>query len=254
MKLKNSEEIEILREGGRRHGEILNKLASMVSPGIAVLELENEARRLIEANGDTPAHLHYTPHGAKRPFPAVLCVSINDEIVHGIPNESARIIEEGDLVSIDVSIWHEGLVTDAAITLPCGQIGAEEERLLEVTKRALNAGIREAKPGNRVGDIGYTISKIVRESGFSLAEDLAGHGVGYSVHEEPFVPNVGRQGDGEELLPGLVLAIEPMVNIGKSGIKLMSDGYTIKTRDGSKSAHFEHTVAITEKGNIILTL
>lgn len=253
MKLKSSEEIEILREGGKRHREILNKLAGMVSPGIPVIELENEARRLIEANGDTPAHLHYTPLGARRPFPAVLCVSINDEIVHGIPNEGSKVMKEGDLVSIDVSIWHEGLVTDAALTVACGQIRPEEERLLEVTKQALIAGIREAKPGNCVGDIGFAISKIVRESKFSLAEDLAGHGVGYSVHEDPFVPNVGSPGDGEELLPGMVLAIEPMVNMGKSGIKLMSDGYTIKTRDGSKSAHFEHSVAITEKGNIVLT-
>ena len=163
-------------------------------------------------------------------------------------------IREGDIVSIDLSIWHKGLVTDAAITVPCGKVSNEVKKLLKVTKLALEKGIKEAKPGKHVGDIGAAISKVVDGSGFSLAADLSGHGVGYAVHEEPFVPNFGIPGRGERLVPGLVIAIEPMVNIGRAEIQLTEDGYTIRTRDGSLSAHFEHTVAITKKGNIILTL
>jgi len=253
MKLKSKEEIEIMREGGRRHAEILRKLAGMVQPGVSTLELEEEARRLVEENGDRPAHLHYLPMGAKRPFPAVLCISINDEIVHGIPNEEVKVLKDGDVVSIDLSVWHKDLVTDSAITVPCGEVSKEAKELLRATKLALEKGIAVAKPGNHIGDIGSAISQSVRESGFSLAEDLAGHGVGYNIHEDPFVPNNGLPGRGEELRPGLVIAIEPMVTAGKGGIKQMDDGYTIKTRDGSIAAHFEHTVAITEKGNIILT-
>lgn len=254
MRLKSKEEIEIMREGGRRHAEILRKLAEMIRPGVSTLELEEEALRLIKENGDKPAHLNYSPRGAKRPFPAALCISINDEIVHGIPNEEIKVIKAGDVVSIDLSVWHRDLVTDSAITVPCGEVSDEARELLKATKLALEKGIAAAKPGNHVGDIGSAISQSVSESGFSLAEDLSGHGVGYEIHEDPFVPNEGLPGRGEELKPGLVIAIEPMVAAGKGDIKQMSDGYTIKTRDGSIAAHFEHTVAITEKGNIILTL
>lgn len=254
VKLKKPEEIEILREGGRRHARILAILASLVRPGISTQELEDEARKLIEVEGDKPAFLGYSPKGAKRPFPAALCVSINDEIVHGIPNEVDRIIQDGDLVSLDLGLVHEGLVTDAAITV-CAGVGSNlDERLLSVAKGALQRGIEQAQPGNTTGDIGAAISEAVEKSGFSLAEDLAGHGVGYAVHEDPFVPNLGRRGEGERLVPGMVIAIEPMVNAGSAGIKVADDGYTIKTRDRSRSAHFEHTVAITENGHIILTL
>ncbi|MFZ2484965.1 MAG: type I methionyl aminopeptidase [Minisyncoccia bacterium] len=253
MRLKTLEEIEILREGGRRHAEILSHLSKQVEPGVSTLILEEEALRLIKEGGDKPAFLGYKPQGAKRVFPAALCVSINDEIVHGIPNEAERIIKEGDIVSLDLGLLHRGLITDAAVTVPCGAIDDESRKLVEVTKLALARGIEAAKPGNTIGDIGHAISEAVRPSGFVLAKDLAGHGVGYSVHEEPFVPNEGTSGQDEKLLPGLVIAIEPMVNVGTSNIKVSSDGYTIKTRDGSRSAHFEHTVAITEKGHIILT-
>lgn len=253
IKLKTPEEIEILREGGKRHGEILSTLAALVEPGVSTLFLEEEAARLVREGGDKPAHLGYQPSGARRPFPAVLCISINDEIVHGIPNEQPRVIKSGDIVSIDLSLEHKGLITDSAITVPCGAIDDESRELLAVTKKALQAGIEAARPGNTIGDIGEAIFDSIEPSGFAIAEDLAGHGVGYSIHEEPFVPNFGRAGEGEELVPGMVLAIEPMVNVGTSGIKLARDGYTIKTRDGLRSAHFEHTVAITEKGNIVLT-
>ena len=254
MNLKTREEIEILREGGKRLAEILSELALKVAPGVSSFFLEEEARRLIKEGGDEAAFLGYKPTGARRPFPAALCVSINDEIVHGIPNEQEKIIKEGDIVSLDFGIKHKDLITDAAITIGVGLVDEISQKLMEVTKLSLEKGIEAAHPGNTIGDIGVAISKVVREAGFSLAEDLVGHGVGYKVHEDPFVPNFGIAGSGEKLVPGLVIAIEPMVNVGKSGIKMSSDGYTISTKDGSRSAHFEHSIAITEKGNIILTL
>ncbi len=254
IKLKSQAEIEIMREGGRRHAEILRELAKLCTPGASTLILEEEALRMIKAGGDKPAFLGYTPAGARRAYPAALCVSINDEIVHGIPNEPGRILENGDIVSVDLGLVHGGLITDAAITVAVGAVDDESKKLIEETKKALNAGIREAVGGNTVGDIGSAIMKSMKSSGFTLAEDLAGHGVGYKVHEDPFVPNFGRRGEGEKLIPGMVIAIEPMLNVGTGAIKLSKDGYTILTRDGSRSAHFEHTVAITEKGNIILTL
>ncbi len=254
IKLKTPEEIKILKEGGERHAEILRTLKEMIEPGISTLILEEEALRLIKEKGDKPAFLGYTPRGAKRPYPASLCVSINDEIVHGIPNEAERLLNEGDIVALDLGLVHGGLITDAAISVSVGAIDDEARELLAITKKALEAGISEAKPGNTVGDIGAAIYGVVKSSPFSLAEDLAGHGVGFEVHEDPFVPNFGKSGQGQKLVPGMVIAIEPMVNIGKGAIKVMKDGYTIATRDGSRSAHFEHTVAITEKGNIILTM
>jgi methionyl aminopeptidase len=254
IKLKTAAEIEILRVGGRRHAEILSELARLVRPGVSTLILEEEALRLIKEGGDKPAFLGYKPRGAKRPFPAALCVSINEEIVHGIPNEKERIVKDGDIVSLDLGLSHGGLITDAAITVGAGAIDDESRRLIDTAKFALERGIEEAMPAKTVGDIGFAISEVVKESGFVLARDLAGHGVGYSVHEDPFVPNFGTKGQGEKLVPGMVIAIEPMVNAGKSGIVISKDGYTISTVDGSRSAHFEHTVAITENGNIILTL
>ena len=253
IRLKTPEEIEILREGGKRLAEILSILASKVARGVSAFKLEEEALRLIKEGGDKPAFLGYSPQGAKRRFPAALCVSINEEIVHGIPNEAEKIIQEGDIVSLDFGLLHRGLITDAAVTVPADSIDEQSRRLLETTEMALQRGIEVAKPGNTIGDIGAAISQVVSVSGFTLAENLVGHGVGYKVHEDPFVPNFGIAGRGEKLVPGLVIALEPMVNVGKSSNKLLSDGYTIVTRDGTRSAHFEHTIAITEKGNIILT-
>ena len=253
IKLKTKEEIEIMHEGGQRHAEILRALGEMVTPGISTMILEEEAVRMIKEGGDKPAFLGYTPAGASRAYPAALCVSINQEIVHGIPNEASRTLKDGDIVSLDLGLIHKGLITDSAITVPVGVVDDESKKLIEVTKEALASGIFEARPGNCVGDISFAISEVVRKSGFSIAEDLAGHGVGYAVHEDPFVPNVGHRGDGEELVPGMVIAIEPMVNVGKSAIKVMKDGYTIRTKDDSRSAHFEHTIAITEDGHLVLT-
>lgn len=251
--LKSKGEIETLKEGGKRHAEILRNLGDMVKPGISTLTLEEEAQRLIREGGDKPAHLGYMPKGAPRPFPAALCISINDEIVHGIPNEVPKVLNQGDIVSIDLSLIHKGMFTDSAITVGVGAISDESRELLRVTQRALEAGIEAAEPGNYIGDVGFAISQVIKKSKFSLAKDLVGHGVGYKIHEDPHVPNFGKRGEGEKLVPGMVIAIEPMVNVGPGHIKVMPDGYTIKTTDGSRSAHFEHTVAITEEGPLILT-
>ncbi len=253
IRYKTLDDIAILKEGGARHAEILRALSEMVAPGVSTLILEEEAMRLIKARGDKPAHLNYQPVGAPRPFPAALCISINDEIVHGIPNEKKRILKDGDIVSIDLSLIHKGLFTDSAITVPVGKIDDESKELLKITKQALEAGIKAAQPGRHIGDIGEAITDAVETTKFSLAEDLVGHGVGFAIHEDPYVPNLGVAGEGEELRPGMVIAIEPMVNVGTPKIKLMRDGYTLKTQDGSRSAHFEHTVAILEKGNLVLT-
>lgn len=253
IKLKTEKEILILKEGGRRHAEILSELAKLCRPGVSTLILEEESLRMIKEKGDKPAFLGYKPMGADRPFPASICISINDEIVHGIPNEAPRILREGDIVSLDLGVNHKGLITDAAMTVPVGIVDDESEKLITVTRESLYAGIKAAQPGNTIGDIGAAISAVVKKSGFHLAEDLVGHGVGYNVHEDPYVPNVGVAGTGEKIVSGMVLAIEPMVNVGTRKIKVMEDGYTIKTRDGSRSAHFEHSIVITEKGNIILT-
>lgn len=251
--LKTKEEIEILKEGGRRHAEILSILGALVVPGVTTLFLEEEALRLIKEGGDEPSFLGYRPQGARRDFPAALCLSINSEIVHGIPTEGKKVIQQGDIVSLDLGVTHKGLITDAAITVPAGVIDEESQRLIEITRKALMRGIEVARPDKTIGDIGVAISSVVKPTGFSLAEDLVGHGVGYKVHEDPFVPNFGVAGRGEKLVPGMVLALEPMVNVGSPKIRFLSDGYTIVTRDGSRSAHFEHTIAITEEGNIILT-
>jgi methionyl aminopeptidase len=253
ISIKTKEDIAILREGGKRHAEILRQLSAMVKPSIHSSELEVRARELIEQGGDKAAFLDYTPYGARRPYPAALCVSVNDEVVHGIPNETDKVLEEGDIVTLDLGLVHKGLITDAAITVPVGKVSPELEKLLEVTKKALMAGIKAAKGGRRVGDIGNAIERVAAPFKYGVVEELAGHGVGYDVHEDPYVPNFGQAGQGEVLKPGLVIAIEPMFNLGTKRVKLDSDGYTFRTADGKPSAHFEHTVVITKSGAEILT-
>ena len=202
---------------------------------------------------DKPAFLHYKPAGAERPYPASLCVSINDEIVHGIPNESEKILKEGDIVSLDMGLIHKGMIVDSAITVGVGEIDKKAKKLLQLTEESLYKGIKAAKGGNRVGDIGTAVAGHIKGSGLSVADELAGHGVGYKVHEDPFVPNIGVPGEGPLLRPGMVIAIEPMLNEGGSQIVFDEDGYTIRTKDGSRSAHFEHTILITEGEAEILT-
>jgi methionyl aminopeptidase len=252
--IKTKSDIAILREGGRRHAEILRQLAGMVKPGISTNDLENAARKLIAEGGDKPSLLNYLPYGAKRKYPAALCVSVNDEVVHGIPNENIKILKEGDIVGLDFCLTHKGLVTDTTVTVPVGNIAPELQMLLEATKQALMAGIKAAKGGKRIGDISNAIQRIGVAYKYGIVEELAGHGVGYDVHEDPYVPNFGGVGKGEILKPGMVLAIEPMFNLGSKKVKLDKDGYTFRTADGSYSAHFEHTVVITKGGAEILTV
>lgn len=253
INLKTKEDIAILREGGKRHAHILKEIAKMVKPGVHVVDLDTRAAELIREGGDTAAFLNYQPYGAARPYPATLCISINDEIVHGIPTEGDKVLKAGDIVSIDLGLVHKNLITDAAITVPVGKISPELEQLLTLTKEALMAGIKMAKGGARVGDISNAIQRIGVAHGYGIVEELAGHGVGYHVHEDPYVPNFGHAGKGEVLKPGMVIAIEPMFNIGTRKIKLDNDGYTYRTVDGKPSAHFEHTIVITKSGAEILT-
>jgi methionyl aminopeptidase len=253
IKLKTEEEIEILKEGGKRHAYILAEVSKKVVPGVSTEDLEKYAEKLIKEGGDKGAFFNYTPKGAKRPYPANLCVSINNEIVHGIPNEKPTILQEGDIVSLDLGLVHEGLITDAAVTLPVGNVSEENRKLIEHCKEALYLGIKEARGGGNVGDIGFAIESFVRPLGYGLCEGLSGHGVGYKVHEDPFVPNEGKKGRGEKLVPGMVIAIEPMLSLGTDKIVLASDGYTYKTGDGSNAAHYEHTIVITDGDPIILT-
>ncbi len=251
--IKTPEEIEIMKEGGRRHAFILSELAKKVAPGVSSQDLENLAREMIKEGGDKAAFLNYKPKYARRPYPAALNVSVNDEIVHGIPNESPKILQDGDIVSLDLGVEHGGMITDSAITVACGKISDTDRKMIEHCCEALSIGIKAARGGKRIGDISAAIENFVRPLGYGIPDGLAGHGVGYKVHEEPFVPNEGQKGKGEHLEPGMVLALEPMLTLGTSQIKLASDGYTYKTADGSRSAHFEHTIAITDGDPIILT-
>lgn len=251
--IKTKEDIAILREGGSRHARILRQLVAMVRPGIRASELDDHAVKLITDGGDKAAFLNYKPEGADRPYPASLCVSINDEVVHGIPNESEKILKEGDVVSLDLGLIHGDRITDMAITVPVGKVSPELEKLLSVTKEALLAGIKAARGGKRVGDIGNAISLIAKAHRYGVVEELSGHGVGYHVHEDPFVPNFGEAGKGAVLKPGMVIAIEPMFNLGSKNITFDGDGYTYRTADGKPSAHFEHTILITKGDAEILT-
>jgi len=250
---KTQEDIKKLREGGKRLARILAEVAKGVKPGVSTADLNAKAQALIEEGGDKSAFLNYKPRGAKRPYPASLCVSVNEEVVHGIPNEEPKILKEGDVVSLDLGLIHEGMFTDHAITVPVGKIGKDAAKLLEVTKKALDIAIKEAKPGKRTGDIGAAIEEYVAPYNMGIVRELAGHGVGYKVHEDPFVPNYGVRGQGVILKPGLVIAIEPMLTLGGEEIRLAKDGYTYTTKDKSLAAHFEHTIVITDNGAEVLT-
>lgn len=251
--IKTEEEIAILREGGKRLAEILSAVAKEVRPGVSTKSLDDLAKKLVAERGDSPAFLNYKPDGAMRPYPASVCVSINDEIVHGIPNESEKIIKEGDVVGLDMGLVHKGFVTDSAVTVIAGSGDNKAKRLLQATKDALSAGIAAARGGSNVSKISSAIEESAKASRFSVADDLGGHGVGYSVHEDPYIPNVKIKGFDAKLVPGMVIAIEPMLNEGGSKIKIDRDGWTIKTADGKRSAHFEHTILITSGEAEILT-
>lgn len=251
--IKTPEEIEILKEGGKRLAFVLREVSKQVVAGVSTQDLEDYARKLITDAGDTPSFLNYKPRGARRPFPAAMCVSINNEIVHGIPNESPRIIQDGDIVSLDLGVTHKGLITDSAVTVGVGTLKDEDRKLIEHCREALALGIKAAKAGKHIGDIGYAIESFARPLGYGMSEGLSGHGVGYKVHEDPYVPNEGRPGEGELLRPGMVLALEPMLTLGTDKIVLDKDGYTYKTADGSNAAHWEHSIVITDDEPIVLT-
>jgi len=250
--IKTEKEIEIMREGGKRHARILRELSKLAVAGVSSQELEEKAIVLIEKEGGKASFLGYKPYGARSPFPAALCVSVNDEVVHGIPNPG-KILKEGDIVSLDLGFTYKGLITDAAVSFCVGKADAASKKLLAVTEEAMYAGIKKAKAGNTTGDIGSAVFAVGKKAGFGIVDILSGHGVGRHVHEDPYVPNFGEKGDGEALVAGMTICIEPMFNMGTKDLILEKDGYTYRTEDGKPSAHFEHTVLITEKGAEILT-
>ncbi|MEK7081141.1 MAG: type I methionyl aminopeptidase [Patescibacteria group bacterium] len=250
--IKTAEEIKILREGGKHLATVLYKVKEKITPGVSTKDLDIYAEKLIREFGDTPAFLNYRPDGANTSFPASLCVSVNDEVVHGIPSKH-RILKEGDIVSIDLGLKHKNLYTDMAITVSVGVVSEGNQKLIKVTEQALRVGIGAARRGNTVGDIGYAIENFVRPHGYGIVEVLAGHGVGRAIHEDPYIPNFGKKGEGAKLVPGMVIALEPMLNNGTKNVTVDDDGYTFRTADGKNSAHFEHTILITENEAEILT-
>ncbi len=251
--IKTAEEIEIMRAGGKILATILNDLEKLAVAGNTTLDIDDRAMELIEEYGVEPMILGYHAGFAPRPYPAATCVSINDVVVHGIPNEHPQTFEDGDVVSIDLVIGYQGFVLDSARTVGVGRVSKEVQALIDVTKRALSAGIDAAKPGAHVRDIGAAIEKAVGKK-FGIIETFCGHGVGYSLHEEPIVPNFVMKGPSPKLEAGMVLAIEPMITLGGIDVEVLEDGYTAVTKDGSLSAHMEHTVLITDDGPEILTL
>jgi methionyl aminopeptidase len=247
IQLKSAREIEIMAEGGRILAKTVALLEQEVRPGMSTADIDALAEEFIRGHeGAVPAFKGL--YG----FPGSVCTSINHEIVHGIPSRR-RVLREGDIVSIDVGVGYRGYFTDSAVTVPVGQIDAEAQRLLSVTQSSLSAGIAAARAGGHIGDIGAAVQAVVEQAGFSVVRDLVGHGIGAEFHEEPQVPNYGKPRRGVKLVPGLTLAIEPMVNAGGPGTRTLPDKWTIVTVDGSRSAHFEHTVAITENGPRVLT-
>lgn len=253
LRIKTEEDIKKLREAGKRLAEIMRKVSEHVKPGVSTGELDRIFYDLIVEGGDKPSLLNYHPYGADYPYPATVCISLNDEVVHGIPDDN-RIIKEGDIVKMDSCLTHEGMIADHAVSVAVGEISEEEKKLLDITREARAVGVKAAVAGKYVNDISKAIEKYIKSQGdYGIVRILSGHGVGYAVHEEPFVPNYDDGVRGPKLVPGMVLAIEPMVNLGTDDCELCDDGYTFVTEDGKKSAHFEHTVLITEKGPEILT-
>jgi methionyl aminopeptidase len=243
---RSTDELERMRAAGRLVGEVLAELAGLVVPGVTTADLDAVAEKRIARAGATPAFKGY--HG----YPATICASINDEVIHGIPS-GRRLLNDGDIISIDVGASLNGYFGDSAITLPVGQVSEEAATLLRVTEEALYKAIDHVRPGSRISDLGHAVQKHVEAYGFSVVREFVGHGIGQRMHEEPQIPNYGDPGRGPRLTEGMVLAIEPMVNAGKPAVKVLGDGWTAVTRDNSLSAHFEHTVAVTADGPWILT-
>lgn len=250
IEIKTRREVEAMRVASRHVAEILLELREHVKPGATTGELDRVARRCITERKVESAFLGYGPGGLP-PYPAVLCVSVNEEIVHGIPGP--RELKEGDIVSLDFGVVAEGFVGDSAVTVPVGEVSDEAERLVETTREALYKGVAEMVPGRRLSDIGHAVQAHVEGAGFAVVRQFVGHGIGRLMHEPPQIPNFGRPGRGPRLLPGMVFAIEPMVNVGSPDVRMLDDEWTAVTEDGALSAHFEHTVLITDDGPEILT-
>jgi methionyl aminopeptidase len=248
--IKQQAEIETIAEGGKILRDILHKAGGLARPGVSTWELNQFAEKEIANAGGRPSFKDYGPK--KNPFPAGLCTSINDVVVHGIPSND-EILKIGDIVGLDIGMEYKGLYTDTAITVAVGRISANAQKLLDITKKCLDLSLKEIKPGVRIGVISSAVQKTAEEAGFSVVRDLVGHGVGYSVHEDPAVPCYGKPSDGPVLQEGMVLAVEPMVCAGDWHLIFDNDGWTVRTKDGSLSAHFEHTVAVTKNGARILT-
>ncbi len=247
MSLKKSDtEIKLLREGGKRLAYILARTLDFMQPGQSTAEINAYAEKLFAKSGGKPSFKGFNG------FPAAVCISVNHEVVHGIPR-SDKIIQEGDIVDVDVGLEYKGLFTDMSYSAAIGAITPEAKQLLSITKQSLDQAINQAIPGNTVGHIGNTIEQLARKYNYGVVRSLVGHGVGHAVHEEPRVPNFGQSGSGANLVSGMVIAIEPMFNLGSEAVQTETDGWTAVTADGSLSAHYEHTVAITEQGPEILT-
>lgn len=244
--LKNSQQITLMKDAGRITGEALLLARDMVRPGITTYEIDEAIRRYIEKCGAKPTFLGYGG------FPASACISVNDEVIHGIPSKK-KVLKEGDIVKIDTGATYRGYVGDSARTIPVGTVSAEAQKLIEVTRQSFFKGVEQVKVGNRLGDIGAAIDGYVVANGFSTVKRYVGHGIGTDMHEPPDVPNYGTAGRGIRLCAGMTIAIEPMVNVGREDVRELPDGWTVKTADGKLSAHYENTIALTSEGVLILT-
>lgn len=254
MKLSgDGKDSALLHESGARLAAIMEELVTMAKSGVSTKMLDTHARELARSGGDTASFLDYQPHGAPRPYPAALCTSVNDAVVHGIPNETPYILREGDIVTLDMGITHKGYVTDMAYTVGVGTINTQDRTLISAAKEALKQALAVAHVGNTTGDIGHAVETVAQQYGYSVARELGGHGVGKQVHEAPFIPNFGVPGSGAPLEEGMVVAIEPIIIAGSGEIVLDRDGYTYRTQDGSRAAQFEHTVVITRGAPEMLT-
>lgn len=249
--IKTDKEIQSMRAGGKIHARILRMVAERAVAGVSTMELDFYAEQLVRDAGAIPAFKGYKPDGQDGPYPATLCTSVNDEIVHGIPTVH-RILQDGDIVSIDLGIQYQGVFLDGAITVPVGIVSKKIASFMDDTYKALMVGIEQARPGNTTGDIGHAIQQFVNKR-YGIVKGLAGHGVGRKIHEDPFIPNYGKPGQGTKLVPGMTIAIEPMLTIGNPETDILDDDWTFVTSDGSLAAHFEHTLLITDGDPEILT-